>query len=180
LKSPPPPQAFATAARGSAAAVAIESAAISLIQARVVVPIVRALERELGTGRAHSIVGRAIAESHAEWQAKVVSTGNSHPRDNNIEEQLPIEIEVVEDTDSTCAINMTRCGFAEYFRAIGAADVGALLTCGVDFVTEATLRPDWEFRRSQTIMGGASHCDFRWRLRAPAEREDATTTESDS
>ena len=68
---------------------------------------------------------------------------NSHPRDNNIEEQFPIETEVVEDTDATCAINMTRCGFAEYFRAIGAADVGALLTCGVDFATEAVLRPDW-------------------------------------
>ena len=140
------------------------------IQARAVIPIVRALERELGSERAHFIVGRAIAESTAEWQAKAVSTRNSHPRDNNIEEQFPIETEVVDDTDSTCAINMTRCGFAEYFRAIGAADVGALLTCGVDFATEAVLRPDWEFRRSQTIMGGASHCDFRWRLRGPAER----------
>jgi hypothetical protein len=140
------------------------------IQARAVIPIVRALERELGKERAHSIVGRAIAESHAEWQAKAVSTRNSHPRDNNIEEQFPIETEVVEDTDATCAINMTRCGFAEYFRAIGAPDVGALLTCGVDFATEAVLRPDWEFRRSQTIMGGASHCDFRWRLRSSTER----------
>ena len=137
------------------------------IQARAVIPIVRALERELGKERAHSIVGRAIAESHAEWQAKAVSARNSHPREVevNIEEQLPIETEVVEDTDSTFAINMTRCRFAEYFRAIGAADVGALLTCGVDFATEAVLRPDWEFRRSQTLMGGASHCDFRWQLR---------------
>ena len=33
--------------------------------------------------------------------------------------------------------------------------MGALLTCGVDFATEAVLRPDWEFRRTQTIMGGA-------------------------
>jgi hypothetical protein len=126
---------------------------------------VRALERELGTERTHFFVGRAIAESHAEWQAKAVSTRNSHPKDNDIEDQFPIETEVVEDTDSTYAINMTRCGFAEYFRAIGAADVGALLTCGVDFATEAVLRPDWEFRRSQTVMGGATHCEFRWRLR---------------
>lgn len=123
------------------------------IQARAVIPIVRALERELGTARAHSIVGRAIAESHAEWQEKAVSTRNSHPRDNTIEEQFPIETEVVEDTDSTCAINMTRCGFAEYFRSIGAADVGALLTCGVDFATEAVLHPNWEFRRSQKHHG---------------------------
>ena len=84
------------------------------IQARAVIPIVRALEREIGNERAHFIVGRAIAESHAAYQAKVVSTRNTHPRDNNIEEQFPIETEVVEDTDSTCAINMTRCGLAEY------------------------------------------------------------------
>lgn len=32
------------------------------IQARAVITIVRALERELGKERAHSIVGRAIAE----------------------------------------------------------------------------------------------------------------------
>jgi L-2-amino-thiazoline-4-carboxylic acid hydrolase len=142
------------------------------IQARAVIPIVRALEREIGKERTHSIVGRAIAESYAEWQGKALSARNSHPRDVkvNIEEQLPIETEVVEDTDSTFAINMTRCRFAEYFRAIGAADVGALLTCGVDFATEAVLRPDWEFRRTQTLMGGASHCDFRWRLRDSAER----------
>jgi L-2-amino-thiazoline-4-carboxylic acid hydrolase len=140
------------------------------IQARVVIPIVRALERELGEERAHSIVGRAIAESYAEWQVKTVSAQHSHPKDVDIEGHWPIETEVVEDTDSTFAINMTRCRFAEYFRTIGAADVGALLTCGVDFAAEAVLRPDWEFRRSQTLMGGASHCDFRWRLRDSAER----------
>jgi hypothetical protein len=69
------------------------------IQARAVIPIMRALEREMGEERAHAVVGRAIAESHAEWQAKAVSTRNSHPRDNDIEEQLPIKTEVVEDTD---------------------------------------------------------------------------------
>ena len=71
---------------------------------------------------------------------------------------------------------MTRCRFAEYFSSIGAAaDVGALLTCGLDFAAETVLRPDWEFRRSQTLMGGASHCDFRWRLRGPAERGGTTS-----
>jgi len=150
------------------------------IQARVVIPIVRALEHEIGTGRAHSIVGRAIAESYAQWQDKAVSARNLHPRDTDIEEHFPVETEVVEDTDSTFAINMTRCRFAEYFRAIGAADVGSLLTCGVDFAAEAVLRPDWEFRRSQTIMGGASHCDFRWQLKAPQDNVEATSRESGS
>ena len=138
------------------------------IQARVVIPIVRALERELGKERAHSIVGQAIAESYADWQGRVEPSRNTHPREGNVAHQFPVETEIVEDTDSTFGLNMTGCRFAEYFRRIGAADVGALLTCGVDFAAQATLRPDWELRRSQTIMGGASYCDFRWRLRDSA------------
>lgn len=116
-------------------------------------------------------MGRAIAESYAEWQGKVVSERNSHPRNADIEGLFPqvFETEVADDTDSTFTINFTRCRFAEYFNAIGAADIGALLTCGVDFAAEPVLRPDWEFRRTQTLMGGANHCDFRWRLQGSAE-----------
>jgi hypothetical protein len=51
-------------------------------------------------------------------------------------------------------------------------EIGALLTCGVDFATQAKLRPDWEFARTQTLMKGASYCDFRWRLRSPAQKND--------
>ena len=134
------------------------------IQARVVIPIVRELERELGKERAHAIVGKAIAESYAEWQGRASSARNTHPREGNVAKRFPVETELVEDTDRRRA-NMTSCQFADYFRSIGAADVGALLTCGVDFAAQAVLRPDWELRRTQTLMGGASHCDFRWRLR---------------
>jgi predicted hydrocarbon binding protein len=69
----------------------------------------------------------------------------------------------VEHTDTTFSVNMTRCGFAEYFRKIGEPEIGALLTCGLDFAVERKLRPDWEFRRTKTQMEGAPFCDFRWR-----------------
>ena len=52
------------------------------------------------------------------------------------------------------------------FREIGEPEIGALLTCGVDFAVERRLRPDWDFERTQTRMQGASFCDFRWRRRA--------------
>jgi L-2-amino-thiazoline-4-carboxylic acid hydrolase len=142
------------------------------IQARVVLPIVKALERELGKERAHAIVGQAIANSYAEWQAARTPARNTHPREGNVAQAFPVETEVVEDTDDTFAINMTRCQFAEYFRTIGEPEIGALLTCGVDFAAQAKLRPDWEFARTQTLMKGASYCDFRWRLRSPAQKND--------
>ena len=137
------------------------------IQARIVIPIVKALERELGRERAHAIVGQAIADSYANWQAGRTQARNTHPREGNVAHSFPVETEVVDDTDSAFAINMTRCQFAEYFRDIGEPEIGALLTCGVDFATQAKLRPDWEFRRTQTLMKGAPYCDFRWRLREP-------------
>ena len=39
------------------------------IQARAIVPVVKALEAELGKARAHEIVGNAIAESWGEFLA---------------------------------------------------------------------------------------------------------------
>jgi len=135
------------------------------IQARIVIPIVRSLERELGKERAHTLVGQAIAEAYASWQAGRTAARNTHPREGNVAQAFPVETEVIEDDETAFGINMTRCQFAEYFRAIGEPEIGALLTCGVDFATQAKLRPDWEFKRTQTLMKGAPYCDFRWRLR---------------
>ncbi len=137
------------------------------IQARAVVPIVKELERELGKERALDIVGKAIANDYAKWQARRIRVRNLHPRTDDAPTLFPVESQVVEDTDTTFGVNMTRCRFAEYFRSIGETEVGALLTCGVDFANEASLRPDWEFTRTQTLMRGAPYCDFRWRLKTP-------------
>jgi hypothetical protein len=140
------------------------------IQARAVIPIVKALERELGKERAHAIVGAAIAGDYARWQAQRIPVRNLHPRAGNANMAFPVESSVVDDTETTFAVDMTKCRFAEYFRGIGEPEIGALMTCGVDFANEATQRPDWEFRRTQTLMKGATHCDFRWTLREPAPR----------
>lgn len=133
------------------------------IQARAVIPIVKALEKELGKVRAHEIVGKAIAESYVQYREKRGFDLDSHPR---VEQEtgldFPIEREVVEDTESSFGFNITGCQFAEYFRVIGEPEIGALMTCGVDFAAEAKMRPGWTFRRTQTRMQGAPHCDFRW------------------
>jgi len=134
------------------------------IQARAVIPIVKALEAEIGKARAHALVGAAIANDYAKWQARRIPTRNLHPRENGATNVFPVERQVVGDTETSYSVNMTRCQFADYFRAIGEPEIGALLTCGVDFANEALQRPDWTFTRTQTLMQGAPYCDFRWRL----------------
>ncbi|MBB2201111.1 L-2-amino-thiazoline-4-carboxylic acid hydrolase [Gluconacetobacter tumulisoli] len=64
--------------------------------------------------------------------------------------------------------DVTRCRYAEMYRAMGLGELGPLLSCNRDGQFCAGYNPDIVFTRTQTIMEGASHCDFRYRL-APAE-----------
>jgi hypothetical protein len=140
------------------------------IQARAVIPIVKALEREIGRERAFAIVGGAIADDYAKRQSNRIPVKNLHPRTGESASVFPVETRVVDDSETSFGVNMTKCEFAQYFRSIGEPEIGALLTCGVDFANEALQRPDWTFTRTQTLMQGATHCDFRWRLRSEDER----------
>lgn len=136
------------------------------IQARALIPVVKALEAELGVEKAHALVGRAIAESWAEVVASRTKARDAHPSESGAGFEFPVESEVVENTEDSFGRNFTACAFADHFRRIGEPEIGALLTCGVDFAVEQKIRPGWEFRRTQTRMQGAPHCDFRWRRRA--------------
>ena len=136
------------------------------IQAKAVIPIVKAMEEELGKERAHAVVGEAIAGNYVQWRDKRGFEPDSHPNsDDDNGPAFPVEKEVVENTETAYGHNITGCAFADYFRKIGEPEIGALMTCGVDFAAEEHMRPGWEFTRTQTRMQGAAHCDFRWRLR---------------
>ena len=135
------------------------------IQARAMIPVVKALEAEIGKEKAHAIVGEAIAESYAEFVTARIQDRNTHPGETSQDFEYDVESEVVEHTDKSYFVNMTRCAYADYFRKIGEPEIGALLTCGMDFPVEKKLRPNWEFRRTQTLMQGAPYCDFRWKLK---------------
>jgi hypothetical protein len=132
------------------------------IQARALIPVVKALERELGKKRAHQLVGDAIADSWAEVVASRTPQRNQHPGEGESLFEFPVESEIVEHSEESFGRNFTACAFADYFRQIGEPEIGTLLTCGVDFAVERKLRPQWQFRRTQTRMLGAPFCDFRW------------------
>ncbi len=74
-----------------------------------------------------------------------------------------LEIEMIEADDERLSFNVTRCRFAEMYRALGLADLGASLSCERDFAVIQGFNPKFTLERSQTIMEGATHCDFRFR-----------------
>ena len=70
---------------------------------------------------------------------------------------------VREQTDEVLAFDVTRCRYAEMYRALGIPELGAVLSCNRDAALIEGFNPEVHFSRTQTIMGGASHCDFRYR-----------------
>ena len=58
---------------------------------------------------------------------------------------------------------MTRCRFAEFFRALGEPELGALLICETDFDIAAAGAGEVSFTRD-TIMQGAPSCTFRYKF----------------
>ena len=73
-----------------------------------------------------------------------------------------LRIEVVKSTDSEFDFNVTRCRYAEMYRAMGLADLGAVLSCNRDGAFCEGYDPRLKLQRTQTLMGGATHCDFRY------------------
>jgi hypothetical protein len=50
------------------------------------------------------------------------------------------------------------------YRALGIPELGAILSCNRDAALIEGFNPAVQLERTQTLMGGATHCDFRYRL----------------
>ena len=74
-----------------------------------------------------------------------------------------LTIEVIDDRPGVFDFNVKRCRYAETYRAMGLGDIGDILSCNRDGAFCEGYDPRIELTRTQTIMGGASHCDFRYR-----------------
>ena len=60
--------------------------------------------------------------------------------------------------------DVTQCRFAEFFRALGEPELGALLVCETDFDIAAAGGGEVAVRRDQTIMQSAPSCTFRYKF----------------
>jgi hypothetical protein len=76
----------------------------------------------------------------------------------------PFRRKVVPSADGV-SFDVTRCPFAEYLQAQGTPELTKYAACDLDH----RMAHDWGARleRSQTIATGASHCDFRFRMKSP-------------
>ncbi|MAC80192.1 MAG: 2-amino-thiazoline-4-carboxylic acid hydrolase [Rhodobacteraceae bacterium] len=68
--------------------------------------------------------------------------------------------------EMTLSYNVTRCAYAEIYEKMGLRDIGDLISCSRDGALIEGYLPEAELIRTQTIMKGASHCDFHFRLKS--------------
>jgi L-2-amino-thiazoline-4-carboxylic acid hydrolase len=145
------------------------------IQARVLVPLIKALQAELGEERANSIVRQALGGMYRSLGEKWWNARNSDDLGQNMASAFEmyaaghaLAYEVQEQSQDTFDLNVTECRYALFFEQLGAPELGFLLVCSSDFHMAEGFGPDIELKRTQTIMQGASHCDFRYRRQKPS------------
>lgn len=138
------------------------------IEARIVAPLLEALGREFGRDRVLAIARDVIiriAREQGDQLARVVG-GRSLTRFAGAldlwRKDDALRIEVLEQSDERLSFNVTRCRYAELYRALGIPELGALLSCNRDFSLIEGFNPAVRLTRTQTIMEGAPFCDFRF------------------
>lgn len=77
-----------------------------------------------------------------------------------------LRIDVKEQTEEKFVFHVTRCRYAEMYKAMGLGEIGHLLSCQRDGTFCEGYDDKLKLTRTQTIMQGASHCDFSYRYEA--------------
>ena len=75
---------------------------------------------------------------------------------------------MLKSTPTEYDFNVVRCRYSEMYRAMGLAELGAVLSCNRDGAFCEGYDPRLKLTRTQTLMEGATHCDFRYRMETPA------------
>ena len=78
------------------------------------------------------------------------------------EQDGALEIELCEFDTHRLVFNVTRCRYAEMYKALGAADLGHIFSCNRDAALIKGFNPSAIMTRRRTIMAGAPCCDFRY------------------
>ncbi|MGD8523947.1 MAG: L-2-amino-thiazoline-4-carboxylic acid hydrolase [Desulfobacterales bacterium] len=140
------------------------------VEARILGPIIEALGNEFGRDRVVAVLRDTIvkiAEAQGTLAAELMGGNSLREFYDSLKfwtKDDAMEIDLIEQTDEIFSFNVTRCGYAELYEKLGILELGTTLSCARDFALIRGFNKDITLKRSQTIMEGAPHCDFRYKL----------------
>jgi fumarate reductase iron-sulfur subunit len=75
-----------------------------------------------------------------------------------------LEVEFIKLSETVLEFRVTRCRYAEQYENLGLRKFGYTLSCSRDVDFAQGFNPRIKMSRTQTIMEGASCCDFKFTL----------------
>jgi hypothetical protein len=141
------------------------------IEGRVLIPFIQALRDKFGEDAAREVVDATIRKLAAEDGARWAATyGRKTASLRKLTEELwagggSLDVQIISESEDHLDFNVTRCRYAEFYKELGLSDLGFRMHCNRDHAMVVGFNSELELSRNQTIMEGASHCDFRFRKR---------------
>ncbi|WP_160121142.1 L-2-amino-thiazoline-4-carboxylic acid hydrolase [Rhodovarius lipocyclicus] len=137
------------------------------IEAAFAKGIYEEMAASIGAEAARGIMTRAIvklAEETGAAMAKGAETGVAHFASlmELWRKDDALAMDITRQDATHFDFNVTRCRYAETYRDMGLGELGAVLSCNRDGAFCGGYDKRLKLTRTQTIMGGASHCDFRY------------------
>lgn len=149
------------------------------IEARIAGPLIEAFIAAFGREKTVAIASDVILKLAHESGEQLAERcgGNSLEHLSNGTGQWSaggaLEREVLEKSGTRYNYNIVRCKYAEMYKELGLEELGFIFSCGRDGKMFGGFNPEIKFERTQTIMQGAAHCDFRLSL----DGDDAAPSE---
>ena len=137
------------------------------IEAAILKHVYETLKASHGADVAKRTIGDAVRKSAMEQAAEMAAKvgGKTSLRTFIDRQELwlrggALERDIIEESDTRYRFNVTRCKYAEMYRDMGLGEIGHLLSCQRDGTFCDGYDARIKLKRTQTIMQGASHCDF--------------------
>ena len=138
------------------------------VEARILSPLIDALGERFGREEVLEIVRDTIVKiAQEQGDDLALAMGGCGSREFLASLEFwkkdgALEIEILNDQDGQLDFNVTRCRYAEMYRALGIPELGSMLSCNRDYALIEGFNQAAQLERTQTIMQDAPHCDFRY------------------
>lgn len=158
-------------------------------QAIVLVPVVRALEKELGRDEAHRIVHDALKDTFFKFGQQMAKDTMKGCEGNFGKQAIigadlfaeggALEIESQEVTEKNYKFEVTGCKYSELYKSLDAPELGFLFACNQDYPFQNGWGDKHVMHRPQTRMEGYSRCKFNWYIADSVEEANKAREEEE-
>ena len=139
------------------------------IEAEILKDVYLTLKESHGEEMAKKTIAESVRRSAIEQARAFAAAAPGGPSLKAFQDVMPLwtkggalEIEIKDQSADSFTFNVVRCRYAETYKAMGLGEIGHLLSCNRDGAFCEGYDPKLKLERTQTIMQGASHCDFKY------------------